>query len=73
VLEIVEFYIVSPESVTDAMFDELKKHFSEAEIVEMLFMTGYYNLLHRFNTAIDLDPTETVVVHDLDLMLAHPS
>jgi alkylhydroperoxidase family enzyme len=68
----VEFYIASPESITDAMFDDWKKHFSEGEIVEILFMTGYYNLLHRFNTAIDLDPTETVVVHNLDGVLAHP-
>ena len=54
------------------MFDDWKKQFSEGEIVEILFMTGYYNLLHRFNTAIDLDPTETVVVHTLDRVLAHP-
>ena len=53
-LQLAELYITTPEAITDSLFDEAKRHFSEAQIVEMLFFVGTYNLLHRFNTAIDL-------------------
>ncbi len=55
-VEYVELLIMNPQAVTDELFDRLKQHFSEAEIVEMSFVTGYYNMMHRFNTAIDLEP-----------------
>ena len=42
--------------MTDERFAELRQHFDEGEIVEMSFFVGFYNLLHRFNAVIDLDP-----------------
>ncbi|MSQ25046.1 MAG: hypothetical protein EXR49_02040 [Dehalococcoidia bacterium] len=57
-LQLAELYITNPEAITDSLFDEAKRHFSEAQIVEMLFFVGTYNMLHRFNTAIDLAPKD---------------
>lgn len=63
-LLLAELYIVRPEDITDDLFDQLKRHFSEAQLVEMLFFVGICNLLHRFNTAIDVQPSDAkVVVH----------
>lgn len=53
-----ELYITSPESITEAFFDGMKSHFTEAEMVEMMFFVGFCNLLQRFNTAIELEPAD---------------
>ncbi len=42
--------------MTDESFEALREEFSEGEIVELSFFVGFYNLLHRFNAVIDLDP-----------------
>lgn len=72
-LQFAEKLITDPSSVSDAAFEELKRHFSEGEIVELCFFVGFYNLLHRFNAAIDLEPIagEAIVVRHLaDFQLA---
>ena len=38
--------------VTPAMFTELKKYYSEPEIVELTFLIGFINMLNRFNNAL---------------------
>ena len=53
-----ELYITSPDSITDELFDELKRYFSEEQIVELMFFVGTYNMLHRFNAAIDIEPRD---------------
>ncbi len=55
-LAFAETLIVEPTSMTDEAFDALRAEFSEREIVELCFFVGFYNLLHRFNAVIDLDP-----------------
>ena len=57
-LQLAELYITNPEAITDPLFDDAKRHFSEGQIVEILFFVGTYNMLHRFNTAIDLAPKD---------------
>jgi len=59
--------IVAPTAMTDERFAALREHFSEGEIVEMSFFVGFYNLLHRFNAVIDLDPKQghEIVVESL--------
>lgn len=57
-LQLAELYITNPEAITDSLFDEAKRHFSEGQIVELLFFVGAYNMMHRFNTAIDLVPKD---------------
>jgi alkylhydroperoxidase family enzyme len=44
--------------VSDATFDALASHFNEEEIVELTFVTGFYNLVSRTLNAlqVDVDP-----------------
>jgi alkylhydroperoxidase family enzyme len=58
VLLFVELLITSPQGITDALWDELRRWFSDAQIVELCFFTLTYNTAQRFNTAIDLDPKD---------------
>jgi len=72
-LEFAETLILLPTAMTDERFAALRREFSDGEIVEMSFFVGYYNLLHRFNAVIDLDPKagdELVVQHLRDFQLA---
>ncbi|MDP6433626.1 MAG: hypothetical protein QGI15_04830, partial [Candidatus Scalindua sp.] len=41
--------------IPDSMFDELRKHFSEGEIVELTFLIGYINMLNWFNNALQVE------------------
>jgi len=38
--------------VTDADFDDLKKHFTEYQIVEMLSIIGLYGFFNRWNDTL---------------------
>ena len=42
--------------IDDAVFAELRRHFSEAEIVELGVATALYVGLGRFNAVIGIDP-----------------
>jgi len=37
------------------MFDQLREHYSEAEIVELTFLIGYINMLNWFNNALQVE------------------
>jgi len=41
-----------PNMVTDADFDDLKKHFTEYQIVEMLSIIGLYGFFNRWNDTL---------------------
>ena len=55
-LDYAEALIAAPSAISDERFAALREHFDEGEVVELSFFVGFYNLLHRFNSAIDLDP-----------------
>ena len=42
--------------IDDALFTELRRHFSEAEIVELGVSTALFVGLGRFNAVIGIDP-----------------
>ena len=42
--------------IDDAVFVELRRHFSEAEIVELGVSTALFLGLGRFNAVIGIDP-----------------
>jgi 4-carboxymuconolactone decarboxylase len=42
--------------VSDAVFVELRKHFSERQAVELTMLIGAYNMLTRFLKALKVDP-----------------
>lgn len=46
-----------PKGVNDAMWQELKLHFSDSEIVELTAVTGLFNYFNRVNDALQVDIT----------------
>ena len=42
--------------VADTVFTDLKRHFSERQIVELTMLIGAYNMLTRFLKALEVDP-----------------
>ena len=48
--------------VPDAVFTELRQHFSERQTVELTMLIGAYNMLTRFLKALKVDP-EPPTVH----------
>lgn len=57
-MQYAELLITAPESLTDSFFDELKLHFTEAQIVEISYFVLTYNTMHRINAAVDLEPED---------------
>jgi len=43
--------------VTDALWSELRTHFDEGELVELLCVIGLFNYFNRFNDALEMEPT----------------
>jgi alkylhydroperoxidase family enzyme len=54
-LAYVEKLTRSPQEITDTDFAELKKHFSEPEIVDIHLLTGLANLTNRFTDPLGLE------------------
>jgi uncharacterized peroxidase-related enzyme len=50
-----------PHSMRDAIFHELRKHFSEEQIVELTLRTALCGFFNRFNDAMQIDMEEGVV------------
>ncbi len=42
--------------VADAIFKEVRKHFTERQTVELTMLIGAYNMLTRFLQALEVDP-----------------
>jgi len=45
-------------AVSDEQFAELRQHFDEGEIVELLCTIGLFNYFNRFNNALQMQPTK---------------
>jgi len=57
-LKYAETMTISPGNIPDTLFDELKRHFSDSQIVELTMLVALYNMINRFNEALKLDPEE---------------
>ena len=44
--------------VDDEFWQELRRHFDEGEIVELLAAVGLFNYFNRFNDALRMEPTK---------------
>jgi alkylhydroperoxidase family enzyme len=44
-------------NVGDALFNELRQHFNEGEIVEIATVAGILNYFNRVNNALQMEPT----------------
>ncbi len=45
----------SPHDITDADFNELEKHFSDPEILDLHLLAGLANLTNRFTDPLGLE------------------
>lgn len=45
-------------TVDDQLWTELRKHFDEGEVVELLSAIGLFNYFNRFNDALRMEPTK---------------
>ena len=43
--------------VSDALFAELRQHFDEGQLVELLAVIGLFNYFNRFNNVLRMRPT----------------
>ncbi len=43
--------------IDDAMWNDLRQHFDEGEIVELAAAVGLFNYFNRFNDALRMEPT----------------
>ncbi len=57
-LELAERMTRDSNSVDDAFWNELRKHFDEGEIIELLAAIGLFNYFNRFNNALHMEPTK---------------
>lgn len=64
-LNYVEAFCVDAAMVTDDMVEQLRKHFSEAEIIELSILTGTVSGFAKINVALNIAPdTEELQVFD---------
>jgi len=54
-----------PQKIHDGIFDSLRKHFSEAQIVELTLRTALCGFFNRFNDALRIDIEDGVIEHML--------
>ncbi len=49
---------VDSNAIPAGMFEELRRHFDEGEIVELAAVAGLFNYFNRFNNALEMEPTK---------------
>jgi len=56
-LDLAERMTRDAKSVDEALMAELRRYFSDSEIVELAAVAGIFNYFNRFNDALDVDIT----------------
>lgn len=57
-LELADRLTLDSNRVDDEFWNELRKHYDEGEIVELLAAIGLFNYFNRFNNALHMEPTK---------------
>ena len=57
-LELAERVTRDPHEVDDEFWAELRRHYDEGEIIELLAAIGLFNYFNRFNDALRMEPTK---------------
>ena len=56
-----------PNDVTDDLFDHMKRHWTEGQIVEITALVAFFGFMNRFNdtmaTPLESEPAETAEKH----------
>jgi alkylhydroperoxidase family enzyme len=56
-LAFAECLTLNPNQIDDALFNKLRQHFNEGEIVEIATVAGLFNYFNRVNNALQMEPT----------------
>ena len=54
-VSLAERIALDPHTVTDDFFAKMKSHFSESEIVKMVFACGIFNWGNKFNITMNME------------------
>jgi alkylhydroperoxidase family enzyme len=57
-LELAERVTRDPHEVDDGFWAELRLHYDDGEIIELLAAIGLFNYFNRFNDALRMEPTK---------------
>ena len=57
-VSLAERIALDPHTVTDDFFAQLQQHFSDDEIVEMVFACGIFNWGNKFNITMNMDSAD---------------
>lgn len=57
-LELAERVTRDPHEVDDSFWNDVRRHFDEGEVVELLAAIGLFNYFNRFNDALRMEPTK---------------
>jgi alkylhydroperoxidase family enzyme len=57
-LRLAERMTVDSHTVNDELWNELRRHYDEGEIIELAAAIGLFNYFNRFNDALGMEPTK---------------
>ena len=56
----------------DDVAEEVQKHFSDVEFVELTFVASYFNMRNRYHDSLKLPTDEEVIVEDVGRLRPDP-
>jgi alkylhydroperoxidase family enzyme len=57
-LRVAEAVTRDPSGLDDQLWRQVRQHFDEGEVVELLAAIGLFNYFNRFNNALQMEPTK---------------
>lgn len=57
-LRLAEKMTLDPNGVDEAQWSEIRRHFDEGQVVELLASIGLFNYFNRFNNVLQMEPTK---------------
>jgi len=49
---------LNAQSISDGLFERVRRHYDEGEVVEISAMAGLFNYFNRVNDALHMEPTQ---------------
>ncbi|MDH5536883.1 MAG: hypothetical protein OEZ08_15115 [Betaproteobacteria bacterium] len=68
----IEFAIAAasqPNDVSDELFEKMKKHWNEGQIVEIVALVAYFGFMNRYNDTM-ATPLEEEAIHEAETHIA---
>jgi alkylhydroperoxidase family enzyme len=57
-LRLAERMTIDSHTIDDELWNELRRHYDEGEIIELAAAIGLFNYFNRFNDALKMEPTK---------------